>query len=356
MSKGPGTIEKRIAELFAATRDRALSVGEIADHAFELAGQPATRAQRLSATRAGHRVVRRVRDARTRSGESFAEAHRATEAALGRKRRPGSPNRDTGKYETDEEYTAALKATPAWRRGSRLWEEAKQLGNWLAGTIDLGAGYLRGEFESWRATTAKDRTLYFHPPDVPVRVWAVDIQPAGVIWADAEVVRITHKHVMVRYAGETARLDRDKLWRWWALWRNVYFASSRTGRAAKRFDEIWWDRYGQHIKFELPPNMRMPLAEAIALLGVPANFTREDIIAAFRRKAKKAHPDVGGTAEQFRNLVIARDRLLASIGSSAPAPKAPSFAPKGAHLVYRRVRLGSSQRRLGPGSRRLARA
>ena len=56
MSKGPGAIESRIAELFAATRDRGLSVAEIADHAFALKGRPATRAQRLSATRAAHRA------------------------------------------------------------------------------------------------------------------------------------------------------------------------------------------------------------------------------------------------------------------------------------------------------------
>jgi hypothetical protein len=43
------------------------------------------------------------------------------------------------------------------------------------------------------------------------------IQPAGVIWADAEVVSITERDVMVRYAGELARLDRVKLSRWWAF-------------------------------------------------------------------------------------------------------------------------------------------
>ena len=43
MGKGPAAIESRIADLFAATRDRALSVGEIADHAFQLGGKPATR-------------------------------------------------------------------------------------------------------------------------------------------------------------------------------------------------------------------------------------------------------------------------------------------------------------------------
>jgi len=36
--------------------------------------------------------------------------------------------------------------------------------------------------------------------------------------------------------------------------------------------------------------------------------------AAFRREAKKVHPDLGGTADQFRVLVAARDRLLAAPG------------------------------------------
>ena len=58
----------------------------------------------------------------------------------------------------------------------------------------------------------------------------------------------------------------------------------------------------------------MPLADAIALLKVPANFTKDDILAAFRREVKKAHPDVGGTEEMFQRLVEERDRVLASIG------------------------------------------
>lgn len=187
-----------------------------------------------------------------------------------------------------------------------------------------------------------------------MRVWAVSVQRAGVIWADAEVERITEEHVIVRYAGEIARLNREKLWKGWANWRGVMFASSRTGRAAGLFDQMWQDRYG-HAAGGVPPVMQMPLAEAMALLGVPADYTHDDIIAAFRREAKKVHPDMGGTAEQFRQLVEARDRLLAALGTSAPAPTMPTYAPKGAQVVYRRVRT-SSQRRLGGASRRLAHA
>src|SRR5271165_6911663 len=61
---------------------------------------------------------------------------------------------------------------------------------------------------------------------------------------------------------------------------------------------------------------------------------------------------LGGAAEMFQKLVEARDRLLAALGTGAPAPKPPQYAPKGARIIYRSVRpvapsrLGST-RRLG---------
>jgi hypothetical protein len=82
----------------------------------------------------------------------------------------------------------------------------------------------------------------------------------------------------------------------------------------------------------VPPVMQMALAQAIALLGLAADYTKEDVLAAFRRAVKKAHPDLGGTAELFASLVKARDRLLAALGTSAPQPRPPQYAPKGSRL------------------------
>lgn len=165
---------------------------------------------------------------------------------------------------------------------------------------------------------------------------------------------MTARNVMVRYAGETARLDRERLWHWWAFWRAVRFVSSRTGRIASELDEAWRRGYG--ASGAPPPSMQMPLAEAMALLGVGANYSREDVIAGFRRAAKRAHPDVGGTPEMFRLLVEARDRLLSALGTSAAPPKPPTYAPKGADITYRRgssrgARLGSTTRRLADAVR-----
>jgi hypothetical protein len=42
MSKGAGIVERRIAELFAATRDRALSIDDIVDNAYALNGATPT--------------------------------------------------------------------------------------------------------------------------------------------------------------------------------------------------------------------------------------------------------------------------------------------------------------------------
>lgn len=163
---------------------------------------------------------------------------------------------------------------------------------------------------------------------------ACSIQPVGVIWADAEIIRITERNVMVRYRGELARLDRWRLCLSLACWRGVMFASSRTGRVAHRLDEIWQDQY-RRAAGGVPPAMQMPLADAMALLGAPADYTREDVLIAFKRAAKKAHPDMGGTAEQFRKLVEARDRLLAALGTSEPAPRAPEASPGRIGLIRR---------------------
>jgi hypothetical protein len=292
MSKGPGRIEAAIIELFKSRRC-ALSVSDITRHAFGLDGTQPTRAQRLSATRAGHRILRRMAKDDVWSRESFG----------------------------------------SWVR----WER-------------VGRGRFKAEDEFWRATMTKAGQLYFHPPDFPVRVWAVRIDWSGVHWFDAEVIRVTERNVMVRYADDVARLDRQQLWRWWAFWRGVRFVSSRTGRIAQALDDYWQERYG-HAAGGAPPKMQMPLAEAMALLGVPRDYTREDVITRFRRAVKKAHPDVGGTAAMFRKLVDARDRLLAAIGTNAPPPEMPTYYPSGTHVVYR---SGSSRsQRLGQ-TRRLA--
>jgi hypothetical protein len=133
MSKGPGAVEARIAELLAATRDRGLPVAELADHAFALKGRPASRAQRLSATRAGHRLIRRTKDTVKLRSRLVDEAHAEAEAAGAERPTPPKFPRTFAGYNAafeaarkawaaaDARYEAALKATEPWRRAEKLW-------------------------------------------------------------------------------------------------------------------------------------------------------------------------------------------------------------------------------------------
>jgi hypothetical protein len=244
-------------------------------------------------------------------------------------------------------FDAALQADPAYIRAKKLWPTTTLLGNG-EGHTRIGRMYY-GRSRDWSATSNKGR-LYFHPADYPVQVWAVSITPAGIEWFDTELLRITERNVTVRYAGEVARLDRDMLWRAWTFYRKVMFVSSRTGRIAALLDQFWLDQYAGRAGFAPPPAMQMALVQAIQILGVPLDYTHEDVVAAFRRAVKRAHPDVGGTAEMFRLFVEARDRLLAAIGTKEKAPKPPSYAPSGMIIRYGRYRP-SAQRRLG-GARR----
>jgi hypothetical protein len=166
----------------AATRDRALTVAEIADHAFALNGRPAARAQRLSATRAAHRVIRRMKEARAEARPFYAAAHREAEAAVGPQPQcPKFPRTFAGHnaafeaarkawVTADARYNAALKATEPYQRGEKIWSYAEQFGTW-ARCIRVDEDHSRAEYEYWRATADKRGTLHFYPPDVPVQVW-----------------------------------------------------------------------------------------------------------------------------------------------------------------------------------------
>jgi hypothetical protein len=118
-----------------------------------------------------------------------------------------------------------------------------------------------GRGGGWRTTETRDRRIWFHQADYPVRVWAVAIRPEGVIWADAEIAGVDNTYVRVRYSGEPVRLDRERLARGWTLYRNVFFSSSRSGYAARSFDEMWRLRYWRPGTVT-PPAMQMPLADA----------------------------------------------------------------------------------------------
>ena len=160
MSKGSGRIENWVADLFAATRDRALTVSEISDYAFEIGGGTPTWAQRLSATRAAHRLLKRIRETAKRREDLYAQAVREAEAASGEA--------------VGDRYAAAIVTTKAWRQAKKLHAFVGRFSSRLH-FERIDRDNYRAHRDYWRSTADKSGTLYFHPPDVPVRVWAVSI-------------------------------------------------------------------------------------------------------------------------------------------------------------------------------------
>jgi DnaJ-class molecular chaperone len=45
-------------------------------------------------------------------------------------------------------------------------------------------------------------------------------------------------------------------------------------------------------------------------LGIPNNATREQIDTAYREKVRTAHPDRGGSSEEFNRITKAREQAL----------------------------------------------
>jgi hypothetical protein len=280
MSRGPGTVERKVAELFRASgwyrgTDRSFTVPELCLAVFGT--DATTRAQRVSVVRAARTAMRREQDIR----------------------RSAAP----------------------------------------------GILFSDNHLSNWRATTMPDGTLVFHNITRPARVWAVAITRDGLIWSEAEIVKITATRISVVYKGVRAPLHRP-IGVFGSWWRGVRFVGERDGFTAEWLERQWREQFGH-----LFPNL-MPLVQARRLLGLPDNYTEEDIIAAFRKAAKRCHPDLGGTAEAFRVLVEARDRLLAALGTSAPPPTEPDFTPRGWRTRY--VSARSHTRRIGGGRKLLA--
>ncbi|BBO32477.1 J domain-containing protein [Lacipirellula parvula] len=69
-------------------------------------------------------------------------------------------------------------------------------------------------------------------------------------------------------------------------------------------------------------------APALIALGLTSDATLEEVERAYREQAKQAHPDRGGTVEQFKRLQIiyeqARRQLRRQAGPAAASPAPPS--------------------------------
>jgi hypothetical protein len=67
------------------------------------------------------------------------------------------------------------------------------------------------------------------------------------------------------------------------------------------------------------PRQSFAAAHARAVLGVTAGASRQDILAAHRRRITAIHPDRGGSSEQVHEANAARDLLLAELVPDQPS-------------------------------------
>ena len=88
--------------------------------------------------------------------------------------------------------------------------------------------------------------------------------------------------------------------------------------------------------------------EALRLLGLQDPVEPSEVVSAYRRLARRHHPDLGGDPDAFRSLTVARDRLLADARSDAgrsagePAGRSVVVRQRPGRRLLRRLR-----RRLG---------
>ena len=55
------------------------------------------------------------------------------------------------------------------------------------------------------------------------------------------------------------------------------------------------------------------MTDAYSVLGLKKGASKEDVFKAYKQKALKAHPDKGGSSEEFKKVMDARDTLLKQI-------------------------------------------
>jgi len=75
-------------------------------------------------------------------------------------------------------------------------------------------------------------------------------------------------------------------------------------------EQTWREEMRAKILAEVMANVKPFLKAERELLGIESNATKREVKNAYRRKARKLHPDVGGDAEAFKQLYAAYRAVL----------------------------------------------
>ncbi len=88
-----------------------------------------------------------------------------------------------------------------------------------------------------------------------------------------------------------------------------------SSRPPRSFTSLLWDmlRVGVRTFWQSnanPARTRLLRQQALAVLGLPANATPQQIKRRYRSLAKRHHPDLGGDQRQMQRIVAAYEFLM----------------------------------------------
>jgi hypothetical protein len=155
---------------------------------------------------------------------------------------------------------------------------------------------------------------------------------ATVVWVDSKILWIRLPEARVVLQGQRILLPATKVklavmtrqysWRSQEfeacearIWEGAAFygrvnGQIPTAKKATYYTRKAWDEHLRALGDLAPAGAAGSLAAHAVRLGVAFEASRDEVIEAFRVKAKAAHPDAGGDPEEFRRLLEAREALL----------------------------------------------
>lgn len=78
-----------------------------------------------------------------------------------------------------------------------------------------------------------------------------------------------------------------------------------------------------------------------SILGIPLGSTEQEIKSAFRKKALKVHPDVGGSDAEFKELYSAFETCLHSVEPELEINLDDLFKGTGLSVLFKRMNINA---------------
>ncbi len=162
----------------------------------------------------------------------------------------------------------------------------------------------------------------------PYTIWSLSRERyAEGEWIGHRFVRATDRHYFIRDGSEweapiviLPRRTMEANGKWQR--RGEWWRTFHTEVAKMEIEALQGERkrrFRPELRTWEPSPVPAPIDPRIALLDLPRSFTRGDVILAFRRLAKRLHPDAGGDPAKFRELVAAKDYSLSLAQEMEPA-------------------------------------